>query len=335
MQSSVKTERILHNMKNKKKKDDTDGIVYELCFCLFGTALIHVLLAGVSRIHGAPTYVGREGLLAVRQTILLFLLSRICIMFAPLLCLLISGFVVHLFRHKKLRPSRKRLLTGLVLCLPMCLFAASHRNGFEVQCGQNGCRGFRSMQLLHLLSDVQKDLHEAEAPNVLTVSAERKYRYEQYRRSSRGHANRIKLTKYREDYLQFSGGADCTAQITHADYQRAAGICTFAEHQIALYPHSGFIQSFDGGALPELHDCETLFTLTYSYEDNMLRRTVHPREMQMRSLTLVEERCGEIVCQIAAEKTTEQWMDAGLNTRVWLEMLYEGQTVRVSNILEF
>jgi hypothetical protein len=144
-------------------------------------------------------------------------------MFAPLLCLLISGFVVHLFRHKKLRPSRKRLLTGLVLCLPMCLFAASHRNGFEVQCGQNGCRGFRSMQLLHLLSDVQKDLHEAEAPNVLTVSAERKYRYEQYRRSSRSHADRIKLTKYREDYLQFSGGADCTAQITHADYQRAAG----------------------------------------------------------------------------------------------------------------
>lgn len=61
------------------------------------------------------------------------------------------------------------------------------------------------------------------------------------------------------------------------------------------------------------------------------RRRLHGTDHTHR----LSGRGGEIVCQIAAEKTTEQWMDAGLNTRVWLEMLYEGQTVRVSNILEF
>ena len=55
----------------------------------------------------------------------------------------------------------------------------------------------------------------------------------------------------------------------------------------------------------------------------------------MKNLTLIVERGGATIGSILMKNTQEQWLESGLHTRCWLEMQYDGETVRVSNILEF
>ena len=85
--------------------------------------------------------------------------------------------------------------------------------------------------------------------------------------------------------------------------------------------------------MDKVNDLETLFTLTY--ENNYVRRTVHPHESEMKNLTLIVERGGATIGSILMKNKQEQWLESGLHTRCWLEMQYDGETVRVSNILEF
>ena len=55
----------------------------------------------------------------------------------------------------------------------------------------------------------------------------------------------------------------------------------------------------------------------------------------MKNLTLIVERGGAPIGSILMKNTQEQWFSSGLHTRCWLELQYDGETVRVSNILEF
>ncbi|MBR4200850.1 MAG: hypothetical protein IKQ91_06185 [Oscillospiraceae bacterium] len=320
----------------KKKKELSDGLTFEIIFFFVGPALMYILFALAVETDKAQTYIGTAGLLTVRRKILFYLFSRICVVFAPLICLLISGFCVHLYRHEPLRPSKDRLKIGLLCCLVLFIIIPQHRTGFETQCERNGYHGLRIMKMTALLIDVQKDLLETEPPEVQTVYAERRREIEQYRFGNGGrYAHRSGQHTYYEYALQDPDSRTIIAQITRREYEKAEQICKFAAHEIAVYPHSGFLASFEGGEMPQLNDFETLFTLTYSPADGILHRTEHPKEKQMLQLELVTERNGEVIGRFATDKGTEEFYDPNMtNTRIWLEMSYDNARVRVSNIIE-
>lgn len=322
-------------MKRSARREPLSPTVFELIFNGISIALIRVLTAYAIEAQGAAAYIGTAGLRTVRRKILLYFLLRLCNTAAPLLCILFSGFLVHLIRRERLLPSRTRVLTGLLLCVPMFLTSIVHRTGFEAQCGQTDARGLRPMKMFALLCDVQRDLQESAAPAEYSVYAEAAVQRDSYRFGSGGRYGHTPTRHPCTEYvLRYSGEAAGLAQITAAEYQAAKGICPFAPHKIALYPHSGFIASFDGGEISVQNDYETLFTLTYSTVDNMLRRTVHPRESEMLALEIVVERGGEIIGRICPDHTTEQYFDPNMTgTRIWMEMNAQNQTVRVSNII--
>lgn len=324
----------MQNAELKKKKESAkfDGTMFEIIFFFVGTAAINVFLPLVIEKPNAVTYIGTAGLLAARRRLVLYLLIRMARIFAPLLCLLFTGFWVHLLRREKLRPSKERLMIGLMLCLFMYPMTVTHRTGFELQCDVNGYRGIRPVKAIMLLSDIQRDLREQNAPEPETLgleTARENYRYvihgRRGSRSSRCNVYEYALTDASGNYL---------AQIAPGDAKNAEGICAYAEHSVALYPHSGFVAAFDGEvSLPQLHDFDSLFTLTYDPETQMLRRTTNPHENEMRFFYMIVERDGEQIGQIGLDNRTEQFFSAGLHTRAWLEMQYEGKQVRVSNII--
>lgn len=316
----------------EKKKISFSAEGFEIIFFLAATIAIHIIASEVTEQHHAATYVGTAGLLNVRRELIRYLLLRLLRIFMPLLSVLFTGFWVHLFRHEQLRPSKERVLLGLVLCLLCYPSAVKHRTGFEMQCGINGYHGIRPMQAISLLADVQRDLSESAKPEEQTLRVETARENYPYIRHGRRYSSSHRINVY-EFALTDARSDEPLAQIAPGDREALENICSYDEHSAAFFPHSGFVASFDGGGMDKVNDLETLFTLTY--ENNYVRRTVHPHESEMKNLTLIVERGGAPIGSILMKNTQEQWFSSGLHTRCWLELQYDGETVRVSNILEF
>jgi hypothetical protein len=316
----------------KKQKSEADlSVTFEIVFMLLGSSFINALLPFTIEKMSTGTYIGTAGLLTVRRQLVWYLISRIIRFFAPLICVLISGFFVHLFRREPLRPSGDRVRVGLLLCLPWYLAMIQNRTGFEQQCDINGYRGIRPVKAVMLLIDVQKDLNDASAQKTTYYLKKGRddFGYTLSGTSGR-YSSHHKVLEY---MLSDERARRPVVQISEGDYKKAENLCIYTEHTLALYPHSGFLASFDGGDMSGINDLETLFTLTRS--GNIITRSVHPREEEMRSLTMVLRRNGEEFGRISAAQPREEWLDIGLDTEVWLEMLYDGNMIRVSNILQF
>lgn len=314
---------------NKKKKCDSTEI--ETAVVLIVSIAAYLFL-GTAAEQDAKTLIGTAGLLAAKQQIIRYLVFRFLRITAPFFTILLTGFAVHLAEHRPLRPSKFRI--GIALLLTVCLYPATvqQRTGFELQFEQNGYSGIRTYKAVCLLQDISKDLN-AESLPPQTVYLERDSRDFGYTSRGRGAHRRIRFPEYG---FRFGETGDFIAQISYDDYRKAANLSRYAAHTVALYPHTGFIASFDGGSeLPLFDDTSTLFTLTYSTDDHMLRRSVHPLEHEMPELTLILVRGGETIGRINAKNRTEQYFSAGLQTRAWLEMYCDGQPVRVSNIIQF
>ena len=320
---------------NKKTNGDIAVVLFETVFFFVAIGSIHAVSANLTENSSAETYIGTIGLLTVRRRLVQYLLLRMLRILAPFLSLVRSGFLAHLFRRERLLPSGTRLLTGLFLCLILYPLCIPHRTGFELQCEINGYRGIRPVQAVMLLADVQKDLKADTLPEEQTVRAETACSNFPYTlHSSRFGHNSVHHNVYEYALTDALRNQPLT-QIADGNQKAAAQLCTFSAHTVSLYPHSGFICAFDGGSMKNINDLETLFTLTYSYDDSTLRRSEHPQEKHMRNLTLIIERSGEIIGEISAKECKPEYLASGYNTRVWLEMFYNGKKVRVSNIAEF
>lgn len=319
---------------NRQSNGEIAGLIFEIVFFFLAIGAAHAFSATLTENSSAETYIGTIGLLTVRRRLVRYLLLRMLRILAPFLSLVISGFFVHLFCRERLLPSKTRLMTGLLLCLILYPLGITHRTGFELQCQINGYCGIRPVQAVMLLADVQKDLKADALPEEQTVRAETaRSNFPYTLRSIRFGHNSVHHNVY-EYALTDALRDEPLAQIADGNQNAAAQLCSFSEHKISLYPHSGFICAFDGGQMQNIRDLETLFTLTYSPEEQTVRRTVHPHEKQMRNLRLIVERDGEIIGRINITDKTEMYFSAGLNTRLRIEADYDGQTVCVSNILE-
>lgn len=319
----------------KKEKKPFDPIYLEVILCVFGPLLLNLLILFALQVQ-PENCIGTDGLLAVRRHLIWYLVGRFAAFIAPAAIVLLSGFFVHLFRREPLRPSKERLKTAGTLFL-YCFFfflLIPFRSGFEVQAKKNGYSGTRTMQAIALLADINKDLQEE------TVLPAENY-YLDFEREDHGYTiparrgGKRSHTTIWEYMLRDTEAGTTFAQISKSEYENAKeSLCRYTAHEIAFYPNSGLIASFDGGtAMDSLNDFETLFTLTLA--GNTVSRTVHPREDEFRQLTMVIERGGERIGSINFKNTTEQWFSLNMDTTVYLTMLYNGETVRVSNALHF
>ena len=317
-------------MKKQKPKHDL-SVTFELVFLFLGGAVADVLLAHSVEDVYTGTLIGTAGLLAARRLLWWYLATRLLRFVSPFVIILLSGFLVHLVRREPLRPSKGRLTVGLLLCLLWYPTMIQNRTGFEKQCEINGYRGIRPMKAIALIVDINKDLN-APAPQPQT------YYIKQVREDCGfivhggryGHGSRRNVWEYT---LNNEQTRDPIAQISYSDYHAAENLCYYSAHEIALYPNSGFVAAFDGGEMAGINDIETLFTLTRN--GHIIARSTHPREKEMYHITMIVQRDGVVIGQICADDAREEWFSLGLNTEVWLEMSYEGKTVRVSNILQF
>lgn len=316
--------------KSKQEKRMDSAVTVQVLLFVIGVMLINVLPVTAYE-HSMPEIMtGYAGLTAVRAQLIRYLVIRVLRVTAPALLVLLAAVTGEVIERESIRIHRGHVLCAAIACVIMYPVAFTHRTGFEIQCEKNGCRGPRPVQAISLLADVQRDIsaQSAEPPQTEHLTPARENRGYAVRSRRGGHRRH---TVY--EYALRTDTGETLAQIGKTDWQNAEHLCAYAPHEIALYPHSGLIASFDGGDIPVLNDLETLFTL--SIEGNMLSRTTHPQEASFQYFHYYVERDGEQIGQISAEKRTEQYFTTGLHTRVWLEMLYDGQLVRVSNILEF
>ena len=319
--------------KTKREILEDCVLTVQLLIFIIGVPAVHILLAEYYELHPPETMVGTAGLLAVRRQLILYLLFRIVRVICPAVLIITAGILGAGILHEKIRITKIHLLCMAIACLTMYPLAFRCRTGLEVQCEINGYKGPRPVQTVSLLLDVQRDLEERapEAPEEQYLRPAREDRG-YLPRTRGGHAKYHNVWEY-VLYPVYTSPDTPYAQIAKSDWEHTAELCRYTPHQVARYPHSGLLASFDGGAVPVLHDLESLFTLTR--DGNSVRRTTVPQESSFRYFCFVTERNGQEIGRISAEHSTEEWFSTGLQTRVWLEMLYEGQTVRVSNILEF
>ena len=324
--------------KQVKSKDNRLSAAnwFDIIFVSVGGIALDLFLQFRLRGIRPASYISADALRNLRHYLAVWIVTHYLRILTPALMILLSGCILRLIRRKPSESPKLRLIAagGLtVLCL---LGSLKQRSGFELQCGLNGYRGTAAMQVISLYDDIYKD--EILGPGK-TVQHPVKGGTADYSYSvSGGRGQRRRTIHVQEAALYDADTNEPIAQISQEDYQLVSNLNgLILTRSITLFPHSGLIASVDDTPdASELANTEKLFTLTYSEDDQTIRRTTLPDEnMPEGNLTLVIERNGERAAEIGMENDTSMPWHSGNDTTAWLQIRRNGSTYRVSNKLTF
>ena len=285
------------------------------------------------RSHPVSTLTGHDALLQIHRYLGCLMLQLIAMPFAFAL----SGFVGSLIcragneEYKDKRKWSPAAVIILAVLGTVVMLLIPRVSGFDLQEELNGYKGPPIVRIAKLYNACGKDIKNGAVRSIEIDSAETGYDIFTYRKA--GTSKGSHQTGYSSQY-SLNNGEGPVAQISKSDGSHMEMLfMTRNRHSAELYENSGLIASLDGYD-NMLFDYSELFTIDYDGE--YLRRTFAEDESKLKELSLYMEYDGEQTGDIlVGSKKQLYFPNVKKGSSGYLRIWYNGEPVRVSNIIEF
>lgn len=283
------------------------------------------------------TLIGIEGLKQLRRYLVFQFIHSAFSAF-----LLVFSAVLFIFGKEMVFPSRNsdsevdrkiriRLWIAIISLSSLIFFFTGNRNNFDIQSRKNDYSEIYPLKTISLITDIGRDISEAETYEVITSSCSVNVMDQSYSHNSAKRGRKtVKITEYKLTDVN----GQIISQISYDDYRiLKEKFRQYVPHAIELYKHSGLIASIDN----ETGNFKTdeMEYITLSYSNGKFSRTTHEYEDEFKNLTFMVELNGEIIAGINAESKTEFSFTLQEGMKAYIAMASYGKYECISNVIEY